>query len=347
MGAAFDSNTVLLRPALKSGNLDILPNAMAREITVNEAGKATGVAFIDKVDGKEHAVKGRVVVLAASSQESVRLLLNSKSNRFPDGIGNSHGLVGKYITDSVASSVSAQIPAFEDLPPHNSDGAVGQQAYLPFQRTKELLAGKLGFTGGYKLMIGGGDTMPGMTSATRFDWLGGRDHIAFGRELKEDARRYHGSIQGISAQGAMAANDDCFSELDPEVKDQWGIPVLRFHWKFSDDELKQVAHQQETIGGILEAMGGRLSRKPETANPLRIVKDGGSIIHEVGGAVMGGDPAKSVTNKWCQTWEVPNVIVADGATFPGTADKNPTLTILAVAWRAADHLMDEMKKGNL
>ncbi len=347
VGAAFDSNLVLLRPALNSGNLDIVPNAMAREITVNEAGKANGVAFIDKVDGKQHAVKGRVVVLAASSQESVRLLLNSKSNRFPDGIGNSHGLVGKYITDSVASSVSAQIPAFENLPPHNSDGAVGQQAYLPFQLTKDLVAGKLGFTGGYKLMVGGGDSMPNMSSATRFDRLGGRDHIAFGRELKEDARRYHGSMQGISAQGAMAANDDCYSELDPDVKDQWGIPVLRFHWKFSDDELKQVAHQQETIGSILEAMGGRFSRKPQTEDPLKIVKQGGSIIHEVGGAVMGGDPAKSVTNPWGQTWEVPNVIVADGATFPGTADKNPTLTILAVAWRAADHLMAELKKGNL
>lgn len=347
IGAAFDSNTVLLRPALKSGNLDILPNAMVREVTVDDSGKATGVAFIDKVDGKEHQVKGRVVVVAASSQESVRLLLNSKSNRFPDGIGNSNGLVGKYITDSVSSSFSAQIPAFESMPPHNADGTVGQQAYLPFQFTKELQAGKLGFSGGYKLLVGGGSSMPGMSSATKFDWLSDRDHVAFGAELKEDARRYYTSIQGIGAQGAMAANDDCYSELDPTVKDQWGIPVLRFHWKFSDDELKQVVHQQETIGAILESMGARFSRSPESKNPLKAVKEGGSIIHEVGGAVMGNDPAKSVTNEWCQTWDVPNVIVADGAPFPGTADKNPTLTILALAWRTADHLMSELKKGNL
>jgi choline dehydrogenase-like flavoprotein len=347
VGAAFDSNTVLLRPALKSGNLDILPNAMAREVTVNDSGKATGVAFIDKVDGKEHQVKGRTVVLGASSQETVRLLLNSRSNRFPDGLGNGNGLVGKYITDSVASSFSAQIPAFEGLPPHNDDGAVGQQAYLPFQQTQDLVSGKLGFTGGYKLLIGGGSRMPNLSTGTKFDWLGDREGIAFGSELKEDARRYFRSIQGIGAQGAMAANDDCFSELDPEVKDQWGIPALRFHWKFSDDELRQVAHQQEVMAEILDAMGGRFSRPPETGNPLKAVKNGGSIIHEVGGAVMGEKPDRSVTNAWCQVWEAPNVIVADGATFPGTADKNPTLTILALAWRAADHLMEELKKGSL
>lgn len=347
IGAAFDSATVLLRPALQSGNLDILPNAMAREITVDADGKATGVTYIDKVDGGEHHAAGRVVVLAASSQESVRLLLNSKSNRFPEGLGNSSGLVGKYLTDSVSSSFSAQIPALENLPLHNEDGAVGQQAYIPWWRCRDQETGKLDFSGGYKLLVSSGRRLPDLNTATKFDWLSDREGIAFGSELREDARRYYGSIVGIGAQGAMVPNDDCFAEIDPDVKDQWGIPALRFHWKWSDDELKQIAHQQEMMGAILESMGGRVRRPPETKDPLKAVKNGGSIIHEVGGAIMGSDPAKSVTNGWCQTWDVPNLIVADGATFPNTADKNPTLTILALAWRTADHLVEQLKRGNL
>lgn len=347
IGAAYDSTTVHLRPALKTGNLDILPNAMAREVTVNEAGKASGITYIDKVDGTEHHVSGRVVVLAASSQESVRLLLNSKSNRFPDGLANSSGKVGKYITDSVSSSFSAQIPAFENLPPHNEDGVVGQQAYVPWWLCREQMAGRLDFPGGYKFVIISGRGMPGMTSATGFDWLTERDGIAFGSDLKEDARRYYGSLQGIGAQGAMAPNDDCFCELDPEVKDQWGIPVLRFHWKWSGDELKQVAHQQEMMAAILESMGGRFKRPPGTENPLKAIKQGGKIIHEVGGAIMGADAATSVTDPWSRTWDVPNLVMADGAPFANTADKNPTLTIMALAWRAADHLLEDMKKGNI
>lgn len=347
IGAAFDSTTVLLRPALKSGNLDILPNAMAREITVNGEGKATGVTFIDKVTGSEHHARGRAVVLAASSQESVRLLLNSKSQVFPDGIGNAQGKVGKYLTDSVSSSFSAQIPALENLPLHNEDGVVGQQAYLPFQQMKELLAGKLGFSGGYKLLTVSGRRMPQLSTGRQFDAVSAAEGIPFGRQLKEEARRYYGSFQGIGAQGAMAANDDCFAELDPDTTDRWGIPVLRFHWKFSDDDLKQVAHQQETMAAILEAMGARFTRSPETENPLKAVKEGGRTIHEVGGAVMGSDPAKSVTDRWNRIWDVPNLVVVDGAVFPGTADKNPTLTILALAWRATERLMEDMRRGEV
>ncbi len=347
IGAAFDSTTVFLRPALKSGNLDILPNAMAREVTVNPDGRATGVTYIDKVDESEHHVSGKAVVVAASSQESVRLLLNSKSKQFPDGIGNGNGHVGKYLTDSVSSSLSAQIPELENLPLHNEDGTVGQQVYVPWWRAAEQMAGKLDFPGGYKFVLVSGRKLPSLSTGRKFDWVSESEGIPFGKHLKEDARRYYGSFLGIGAQGAMVGNENCYSELDPEVKDQWGIPVLKFHWKFSNDELKQVADQQKSMAAILEAMGGRFSRPPDTDNSLKSIKQGGKIIHEVGGAIMGKDPAKSVTNEWSQVWDVPNLIVADGATFPNTADKNPTLTILAMAWHAADHLIDEMKKGNI
>ncbi|SKB03092.1 Choline dehydrogenase [Prosthecobacter debontii] len=344
--ANYDSQSVHLRPALETGNLDIIPNAMAREVTVNPEGKATGITYIDKTTGKENHVQGRAVVLAASSQESVRLLLNSKSALFPDGLANSSGKVGKYITDSVSSSFSAHIPAFEGMPLHNEDGAGGPHAYVPWTQHALNRKGELGFPGGYHLEFTSGRQMPSMTVANGVDQLAGRKGVSYGKQFKEDARRYYGCRLGFGAQGTMLPNDHSFCEIDPDLKDQWGIPVLRFHWKWSDFELNQVKHQQQRIGELLEALGGKFSRPPET-DPLKAIRPGGSVIHEVGGAIMGSDPQTSVTNAWSQTWDVKNLFLADGAPFASTADKNPTLTIMALAWRMADHLMDEMKKGNL
>ena len=344
--ANYDSQTVHLRPALATGNLDILPNAMVREVMIDKNGKATGITFIDKTTGREGHAKGRVVVLAASSQESVRLLLNSKSNLFPNGLANSSGKVGKYVTDSVSSSLSAHIPAFENMPVHNEDGAGGPHAYVPWTMHAQNRNNELGFPGGYHLEFTSGRQMPSLTMLNGIDSLAGRSGVLYGRQLKEDARRFYGARLGFGAQGTMLPNDDCYAEMDPEVKDQWGIPVLRFHWKWSDFELNQVRHQQKHIRELLEALGGKVSAKND-ADVFKSMKAGGSVIHEVGGAIMGDDPAKSVTNQWSQTWDVKNIFLADGAPFASTADKNPTLTIMELAWRMADHVMDELKRQNL
>lgn len=344
--ANYDSQTVHLRPALATGNLDILPNAMAREVTLDKQGRATGITFINKKDGSEGHVKGRAVVLAASSQESVRLLLNSKSAAFPQGLANSSGKVGKYITDSVSSSLSAHIPAFEGMPIHNEDGAGGPHAYVPWTLHAQNAKGELGFPGGYHLEFTTGRQMPSLTTLNGIENRLGHEGVLFGTKLKEEARRYYGCHLGFGAQGTMLPNDGSFCELDPELKDQWGIPVLRFHWKWTDFELNQARHQQQHIRELLEAMGGKVSAKSST-DVAKLLKKGGEVIHEVGGAIMGADRETSVTNQWSQTWDVKNLFMADGAPFASTADKNPTLTIMALAWRMADHLMDEMKKGNI
>jgi choline dehydrogenase-like flavoprotein len=142
----------------------------------------------------------------------------------------------------------------------------------------------------------------------------------------------------------MIPNQDSFCELDPSVKDKWGIPVLRFHWKWSSHELNQAAHMQRTFKEMIEAAGGSAGN-PTTGD--KAIKPGGFIIHEVGGGIMGADRAKSVTNAWNQCWDIPNLLLNDGSAFASNADKNPTLTIMALAWRACDHLIDEMRKGNL
>jgi choline dehydrogenase-like flavoprotein len=319
---------------------------MAREVTIDKQGKATGVTFIDKTTGREGHAKGRVVVLSASSQESVRLLLNSKSNLFPQGIANSSGKVGKYITDSVSSSVGAHIPAFENMPIHNEDGAGGPHAYVPWTLHDQNRKGELGFPGGYHLEFTSGRQMPSLGVVNGIDSRAGSAGVLYGRKLKEEARRFYGCSLGFGAQGTMLPNDGSFCELDPEVKDQWGIPVLRFHWKWTDFELNQVKHQQQRIRELLEALGGKVAKKPE-ADVIKSMKQGGTVIHEVGGAIMGADSATSVTNQWSQTWDVKNLFLADGAPFASTADKNPTLTIMALAWRMADHLIDELKRQNI
>ncbi len=341
--ANYQSPTVHLPPALATGNLDILSNAMVREVMMDDNGKATGIAFIDKPTGTERKIKARVVVLAASSCESVRILLNSKSARFPAGLANSSGLVGKYIMDTVGGALGGQVPLLENLPLHNEDGAGGNHVYVPWWLYKEQHAGKLDFTRGYHIEFGTGRHMPGLGTTSGIDDITGG---TYGRQYKEDARRYYGSFVNFAGRGEMIPNENCFCELDPAVKDKWGIPVLRFHWKWSDHELRQIAHQQKTFAELIEALGGKVREQPQK-DPLRAIRPGGNVKHEVGGALMGTDAKKSVTNQFGQTWDVKNLILADGAPFCSNADKNPTLTIMALAWRTCDHLLEEMARGNV
>ena len=331
--ANYQSTTVHLPPALATGNLDILCNAHAREVTVGADGKANGVIYIDKVTGQERAVKARAVILAASSGETARILLNSKSNRFPNGLANGSGLVGKYIMDTVGAGLGGSVPAFENLPVHNEEGA-GTHVYIPWWLYKD--ASKLGFARGYHIEFGTGRRMPGLGA--------GGASPGYGKSYKEEVRQKYGAGIGFAGRGEMIPNKDSFCEIDPTVKDKWGIPVLRFHWKWSSHELNQAAHMQRTFKEMIEAAGGSAGN-PTTGD--KAIKPGGFIIHEVGGGIMGADRAKSVTNAWNQCWDIPNLLLNDGSAFASNADKNPTLTIMALAWRACDHLIDEMRKGNL
>ena len=341
VAANYQSTTVHLPPALATGNLDIIPNAHCREVTVGKDGKATGVVFIDKNTGKETRVSGKAVILAASACETARILLLSKGQGGTT-LANSSGLVGKYIMDTVGARLSGHIPALENLPPHNEDGAGGDHLYAPWWLYKEQAAGKLDFARGYHIELGGSRYMPGGHNPVPDDLARG----SYGTKFKEDARRYYGSFVGFAARGEMIPNEDCYMDLDPKVKDKWGIPVARFHWKWSSHELNQAVHAKKTFKALIEAMGGTVRDDTDFA-PHKSIQNPGYIIHEVGGAIIGDDPKKSVCNQWLQTWDVKNLFLCDGAPFASNADKNPTLTIMALAWRACDYLVDQAKKGNL
>jgi choline dehydrogenase-like flavoprotein len=341
--ANYQSTTVHLPPALTSGNLDIVTDAMVHEVTLDRTGLASGVTFIDKTSGKERHAAARVVVLAAGSCETVRILLNSRTARFPVGLANSSGQIGRYLMDTVGSGVQGQIPLLENLPPLNEDGASEGHTYTPWWLYEDQLAGKLGFARGYHIEFGCGRRMPGLGTAAGIEWLTGG---SYGKKFKEDARRYYGTFVSFDGRGEMLPNKNSYCEIDPRVKDKWGIPVLRFHWKWSEHETRQAAHMQETFRAIIEEMGGRVNGQGVSAG-ADAIQTGGSMIHEVGGALMGADAKTSVTNKWGQTWDVKNVFLTDGATFPSNADKNPTLTIMALAWRAADHILELMRSKDL
>ncbi|MFN5583155.1 GMC family oxidoreductase [Gemmatimonas sp.] len=341
--ANFQSTTVLIPPAMATGNVTLVTDAMVREVTVDKQGRASGVHYIDKLTRVDHHVTAKVVVLAASACETSRIMLNSKSALFPNGIANGSGVVGKYLMDTVGAGLSAQIPRLEGLPPINEDGTAGIHMYMPWWLYGDQATGKMNFARGYHIEFGGGRNMPGPGI---FGGLESFTGGAYGKKFKEEARRYYGSFMYFDGRGEMIPNEDSYCEIDPVAVDQWGIPVLRFHWKWSEHEINQAAHMHKTFAEIIDTMGGTVQGTVQT-DGNKAIAAGGSIIHEVGTVRMGTDPKKSVLNEFGQSWEVKNLFVTDGATFVSNADKNPTLSILALAWRSCDYLVDELKKGTL
>jgi choline dehydrogenase-like flavoprotein len=340
LGSNFSSSQVMIPPAQKTGRFTLVTHAMAREVLVGKDGKAEGVSYIDKQTRSEKRIHSRAVMVAASACESARLLLNSRSTLFPDGLANSSGVVGRYLTDSVGSDGGGYFPQMEKVPPHNHDGVGGMHLYVPwwkFDRQND-------FPRGYHIEMWGGRGMPGIGM---FHGVCD-DEEGYGVGLKQTCRKRYGTYIGFSGRGEMIPNADTYCDIDPHLVDQWGIPVLRFHFKFNDSEIKMAKDMQETFRAMVEAAGGTYTTKtkPDGDNPYGIA-DGGVIIHEVGTVRMGADPKTSALNGYCQAHDVKNLFVTDGASFVTNSDKNPTLTIMALSWRASEYLLDEAKKGNL
>src|SRR2546425_1942131 len=337
----FSSTNVLVLPAVATGRLTLITRAMAREVTLDRSGRATGVAYVDKSDGSDKHVRARVVVVAASACESARLLLNSKSSLFPQGLANASGVVGKYLTDTTGADAGGIIPRLADSIPHNEDGVGGMHLYSPWWLDNK----KLDFPRGYHIEVWGGRDQPGygfMGGIQRYPSGGG-----YGAALKDLYRKYYGAVVGFSGRGEMVPNENCYCEIDPRTVGRWGIPGLRFHWKWSDHEIKQAKHMQETFHGIIREMGGTpLWPKPGPEDDYGLAP-GGRIIHELGTTRMGKDPRTSVLNPYCQAHDVKNLFVTDGGPFVSQADKNPTWTILALAWRTGDYIVEQRKQGAL
>jgi len=341
IGAAFQTTTSLLPMALATGNLTIVTDAMVYEIRLDDKGKAEGVNYIDKNSGKDEAAFGRTVVLAASAGETARIMLNSQSTLFPDGAGNSSGQVGRNLMDTVGAAMSAQFPLLENRPSYNEDGARGLHMYIPFWLYQEQARGELDFARGYHYELGAtGRAQPSLGLGGVAQFAGG-----YGRQLKEDMRRYYGSFLSFTCRGEMIPNANSYCEINSDVKDAWGIPTLRFHYKWSDNELRMVSHFQKTTRQIIERLGGKIQWGD--VSPTDAISKGGEIIHEVGTARMGTDADSSVTNQYGQSWDIGNLFLTDGSVFVSKAHKNPTVTLMALAWRSCDYLAEQLGKRAL
>ena len=340
------SGTVLVFPALRGGQVDLYTNCMVREVTTDAAGKATGVSYINKKDRQEYRLEGRSIVLAASACSSARILLNSRSAAHENGLGNSSDHVGRYLHDSTGASRAAFIPALMDRDIYNEDGVGGMHVYTPWWLENE----NLDFSRGYHLEIGGGMSMPsygfGFAANQYNEFLGARVG-GYGNELRDDIRRFYGSRLSIACRGESVPQYNNRCELDPTVVDEWGIPVLRFDYKWTQNEINQARHMQDAMEELLEASGGvLLGSKPGADRDYGLTKPG-EIIHEVGTTRMGSNSATSVTNQFGQLHDTKNVFVVDAGTFVSQADKNPTWTIMALAWRTSDYIIEQMQQQNL
>ncbi len=349
----FSSSSVLVIPALKTGNLTLVNGAMVREVLTDPTtGLATGVSYVNTATREEMTVKAKIVVLAPSACESARLLLNSKSSRFPQGLANTSGVIGKYLNDSTGASRSGFIPMLMDRKRYNEDGVGGMHVYTPWW----LDNSKLDFPRGYHIEYGGGWGMPGFgfgmgmqNSNGKYPYADGSTKPAggYGSRLKEDARRFFGAYIGMSGRGEPVPLESNYCEIDPDKVDKYGIPTLRFHYKWSDYEVKQAKHMQDTFEKIIIEMGGiPQGKKPGPENNYGLEAPG-KIIHEVGTVRMGNDPNKSALNKWQQAHDVKNLFVVDAAPFVSQGDKNVTWTILASSMRTSDYILDQVKAGKL
>ncbi|MBO0322190.1 GMC family oxidoreductase [Muricauda sp. CAU 1633] len=346
--ADFSAGTCLIFPAQKNGGqVDLFVNCMVREVTTDHEGKATGVSYINKEDRKEYKLRGKIVVLAASACSTARILLNSKSRQHPNGLGNGSDIVGKYLHDSTGTGRASFVPDLMNRKPsYNEDGVGGMHIYTPWWLDNK----NLDFPRGYHLEIWGGMKMPAYGFGfdpnefnTFFDLKVG----GYGNSLRKDVKKYYGSIVGMSGRGESIPQKGNYCEIDNTKVDEFGIPVLKFNYQWTDNEIKQVKHMHDTFEEIFHNMGAEpLGERPGKEQNFGIEAPG-MIIHEVGTTRMGDDEKTSVVNRYQQLHDVDNVFIVDAGPFVSQADKNPTWTILALSWRTSDYIVEQLKQQNI
>ena len=332
LNSAFHSPTALIYPARDTGNLTVRPYSVVSEVLYDaNTNKATGVRVIDSLTKRVMDFKSRVVVLGAGTLDTTRILLNSKSSRFPNGLGNSSDVLGRYLSEHIMGiRGSGFMPTRIGKEP-TIDDARPVGPYIPRFRNigddkrKDYIRG-FHFQGG-----GGSGEYPGNAHNTP----------GFGSAFKSNVRKYYPAPISFGGFGEVLPDRNNRVTLDPEVKDAWGIPVLKFDYRFGENEKKMIVDMADSLEEMLKTAGAediQIGREP--------LPEGWSI-HEIGTARMGDDPKTSVTDKFCRLHDVKNVYLADASPYVSGGTQNTTWTILAMCWRTMDYLKEEMKAGNV
>jgi choline dehydrogenase-like flavoprotein len=323
VGAMFSTISSTLPPALKTGNVTLLCDSVVSHVLMDGDYRARGVRYIERHTKRDVEVGARVVVLAGSSLENTRLLLNSRR----DGLANSSGVLGRYVMDQISGAgVTGFLPTLKGAAIRNDDGKASG-LYIPNFSNVDRPSKK--FIRGYAMSASGG--------ALEFP------HFApglpgFGSDYKKHVKQLYPAFARVWLSGGeMLARKENFVELDPEVKDAWGIPALRINCTHSDNERAMYQDFFDRAQELFRAAGGEITEaKPRLSVP-------GSLIHEVGSCRMGSDSKTSVLNSFCQTHDIGNIFVFGGGCFVTTGDKHPTLTMMALTARGCDYLIDKIK----
>jgi choline dehydrogenase-like flavoprotein len=330
VGAFWNSISDTLPAAAKTGRLTLQADAVVREITVGPDGRAAGVVFIDRVSKQPYEAKARVVVLGASALESTRIMLNSVSRTWPNGIGNSSGVLGHYLMDNFGGpAISGFLPALRDREPVNEDG---KSSGIDIVAYRNIDSRHPKFIRSYTHEGGSGARM--FPSSARVT-------VGYGNQFKKTVRSYYTASVGFNTRAEALARWENYVEIDKDVVDAWGIPVLKMHCAFGDNEKEMAKDAVENLKALFHAMG------VENVRVTEFIQAPGSMIHDMGTARMGSDPNKSVLNKHNQTHDVNNLFVVDGASFVTSGGYGPTLTIAALSARASDFIVTQMKRGDL
>jgi choline dehydrogenase-like flavoprotein len=329
--AAFDSPTGVIYPAMDTGNVTLRTNATVYEVNVDpNTGKASGVSFIDSETKRTYKAKSKIVVLGASTLETARLLLLSKSRQHPNGIANSSNHVGHNFCEHIMGpGITGLVKNLVGKPRTLDDGHPGG-FYVP--RFRNLKTKNPKFIRGYGFEGGSGCTMiPGNALSTP----------GFGAARKKRVRDEAGAFIDMGAFGEVLPRYENYVEIDPNIKDRWGIPVLKFNYKFGPNEKAMAKDMADSAQEMFEAAG------IEIVSVSRQILTEGWSIHELGTSRMGNDPKTSVLNQFQQAHDVPNLLVVDGSSHVNASCQNPTWTIMALAWRSCDHIADQLKRGEV
>ncbi len=328
-GSFFSPTWFTIPDAERTKKLTLVTDALVRSVLVDESGKAKGVAYVDRESKKEVEVYAKVVVLAASCLETAHIMLNSRSKYWPTGIANSSGQVGRNLCDHLYGCPGyGYLPQLLGQPPTPDNIAHSTTAWLPrWQNLKNPREEK--FIRGYSLyMYGGCGPFPGYY----------RQLEGFGDEYKRNINRYYPSPITSQIQAPSLPTPTNYVDIDPEKNDIFGIPQLRFHFEWGENELMMWEHSKQVIVDLFKAAGAELWGVGEPCRP-------GFSLHECGVCRFGNDPKTSVTNKWAQTHDVPNLYICDASIFPNLTDKTTTMPIIAFTMRTCDYMLENFRTG--